>query len=224
MERKKKLIKFRLDNNLINYEQTIEVETVQLFPKKKKFKPIKSFIKMGKLPDLICLNKKEYNELWNEKPEVRETFKLYGKIRKTPRFVKCYGKDYTYSGKKHPKQPTIPNILSYLLASVNKMGFGGEFNSILVNWYENGNDYISPHSDDERSIIKDSPIVCFNFGASRKFNLTEKDNKKNKLDLVLNNNTFILMGGKTQTYFKHEIPIEKNITESRISVTFRQMR
>jgi len=93
------------------------------------------------------------------------------------------------------------------------MGFGGEFNSILVNWYENGNDYISPHSDDERSIIKDSPIVCFNFGASRKFNLTEKDNKKNKLDLVLNNNTFILMGGKTQTYFKHEIPIEKNITE-----------
>jgi len=42
----------------------------------------------------------------------------------------------------------IPDYLQRVIDKMKDAGFG-EFNAVLINRYRDGNDYISPHSDDD---------------------------------------------------------------------------
>ena len=54
-------------------------------------------------------------------------------------------------------------------------------NELLVNWYRDGSDYIGPHSDDERELVKGAGIYCISYGATRDFVLCKKKDKKVKV-------------------------------------------
>ena len=125
---------------------------------------------------------------------------------------------YKYSGQLAKSQKLTPK-LKKLINIINEK-FKSDFNGILINKYENGEDYIGKHSDDENS-LGSCGVISISYGATRKFRLRDKANNK-KVDLYLKNNEMIHMGGNFQQEFTHEIPIEKKVKEERYSFTLRK--
>jgi alkylated DNA repair dioxygenase AlkB len=168
----------------------------------------------------------DFDELWSMHPIERPILTIFGVDRTTPRWYKSYGRDYKFSGSISYSEP-IPDILEEMLNFANNLNLGA-FNQILVNWYDNGHDNIGPHSDDERQLVKDSPIVSISFGARRIFRIRKKASKEIALDLPVNNRTFLIMGGKMQSEFTHEVPKitgNKGLTVGRrINITLRQFK
>ncbi|GAI96844.1 unnamed protein product, partial [marine sediment metagenome] len=108
------------------------------------------------LPENLC-DHESFQKIWNMHPEEQGKILMYGKLIPIPRWQRSYGKDYKFSGVVSKGYPITEELLPYL-NFVNKLGYG-EFNEILLNWYENGDNYIGPHSDDESQLIPGSPIV-----------------------------------------------------------------
>ena len=105
--------------------------------------------------------------------------KRFGKTFHQNRDIGFFSDDsigYHYSGQLAPSIPLTSN-LQVLLQFVNKE-FGAEFNGILVNYYENGNETIGAHSDDERN-LDSVGVVSVSYGATRKFRIRHKSTKKN---------------------------------------------
>ena len=95
------------------------------------------------------------------------------------------------------------------------------FNSVLLNYYRSGNDSVSWHSDDEKE-LGDQPIIgSVSFGATRKFRLRNKNNKKMIHNIELENGSLLIMKKLTQQYWEHEIPKTKKKVAERINLTFR---
>ena len=96
---------------------------------------------------IVATCAKEIDATLQYKPQI----KLYGKICHQHRSIGFYSNDsigYKYSGQIALSQPLTP-LLQQLLDFVNTK-FTAQFNGILVNKYEGGEDYISAHSDDEK--------------------------------------------------------------------------
>ncbi|WP_313306996.1 alpha-ketoglutarate-dependent dioxygenase AlkB, partial [Epilithonimonas hominis] len=55
-----------------------------------------------------------------------------------------------------------------------------------------------------------------------KFALKSKSHQ-NKVDLILEHGSLLIMKGKTQTNWLHSVPTMKKITKERISLTFRNI-
>lgn len=179
-----------------------------------------SFIKYSKLLKKDYLQ--DFQELWNLRPEKSNTIFIFNKEIEIPRKQQCYGKSYNFSGKEHVSLD-IPPIIQYYIDLANEIDEDKTnlFNMALVNWYENGNEYIGYHSDDEKQLIKDSPIYCFSFGQERDFLLKDKITKK-VTKIILENQSLVIMGGACQRTHKHSIPKRLKIKNPRISITLRK--
>ena len=70
------------------------------------------------------------------------------------------------------------NISFYLLLKVHKALPGSRFNSLLLNRYNGGNDYVGWHSDDEKLYGPTPEIASLTFGCERDFVLKKKPCKK----------------------------------------------
>jgi len=75
---------------------------------------------------------------------------------------------YYYSNQLMVSKPTS-YATSQLLKLINER-FNADYNGILVNKYENGNNYISKHSDNEAS-LGNIGVLCISFGAVRNFRI-----------------------------------------------------
>lgn len=145
---------------------------------------------------------------------------MFGKQVTIPRLVQSYGNSYAFGSKKYESAP-VPEVLSDFLSYANTLGYG-TFNQVLVNWYMSGSDSISMHSDDEKEIVRDSPIISLSLGATRTFAMRSKD-KKTTFNIKLNSGNLIVMGGKFQSELQHGIPKEKHVIAPRINITLRQL-
>lgn len=146
---------------------------------------------------------------------------VYGKLcyqRRSIAFFSDESIGYKYSGQLAKSIRLTPN-LKLLLDTINSL-FNCRFNGILVNYYKDGNDYISRHSDDEVH-LDNIGVVALSFGATRKFRIRDKQTGKILKDIPLLSHQIIHMGGEFQKEFTHEIPIEKRIGGERYSFTFR---
>ena len=112
--------------------------------------------------------------------------------------------------------PELQTILDKVNSSLNE-----SFNGILINIYHSGLDYISAHSDDEKTLNSDC-VAAISLGESRIFRIREKQTKKIKLDIPTEEGQLLTMKGEFQREFTHEIPIEKKKNGERISLTFRK--
>lgn len=166
----------------------------------------------------LHLTSEQYNALWNLHPEEYPKIKIFNKEINTPRWFQNYGHSYQFSNKNHRALP-IPEILQPYLDYANIQESDYNFNGILVNWYKDGGHYIGPHKDDERDLVKGSPIYCFSFGQERRFIISRLPDEK--YEYTLPNNSLIIMGGECQKYYKHSIPKTKKKCTSRISITIR---
>jgi alkylated DNA repair dioxygenase AlkB len=78
------------------------------------------------------------------------------------------------------------------------------------------------HSDDEKDLKKNGAIGSLSFGSERKFAFRHKETKE-KVELVLEHGSLLVMKGATQTYWHHRLPPTKIISTSRVNLTFRTM-
>lgn len=154
---------------------------------------------------------------------------VFNKLCRQRRGVAFYSDEsfgYFYSNtvsKANPLTPELQELLAFVNASM-----GANFNSILINEYSTGEDYISPHSDDERALSGgDAGVVSISWGDTRRMKFATKDKADNcqlgtKCFVSLQSGHLLQMFGKTfQKRFTHGIPAEKGAGR-RISFTFRR--
>jgi alkylated DNA repair dioxygenase AlkB len=98
----------------------------------------------------------------------------------------------------------------------------GDYNSVLLNLYEDGKDEIRYHSDKEDQLGFDPEIGCYNLGATRKFHFLDKDTGS-KFFYEVKHGDFLKMKSGCQAKFLHSIKQEKEVTQPRISLTFRKV-
>jgi alkylated DNA repair dioxygenase AlkB len=131
-----------------------------------------------------------------------------------------------------PVQNTASTTPSTTTPSTTPSSF---YNCSLVNWYDPTHS-IGLHADDEKEMNSDVPILSLSWGGPRRFLLRPKPNtvgalptnNNNKLvEILLNDGDLLLMGGKCQEEFKHEVPrVRKKdgLVGDRISWTIRSMQ
>jgi alkylated DNA repair dioxygenase AlkB len=99
-----------------------------------------------------------------------------------------------------------------------------EFTSVLMNLYRNGSDSNGWHSDDEKELGTDPVIASLSLGATRMFHLRHKFDKSQRHKMELTHGSLLLMSGKTQHFWQHQIPKTKKEVAPRINLTFRKIR
>lgn len=95
-----------------------------------------------------------------------------------------------------------------------------EFNGMLGNYYRDGRDYVSWHSDDEDSLGCSPIIGCASFGESRVFSLRSKLSGE-VIRINLEDRSLLLMYPPTQRDWEHQINKSSATKDERISLTFR---
>ena len=152
----------------------------------------------------------------------QDKVKVFGKIYDQPRlcFLVSEGsKGYSYSGLTLPPIPFDSQLLE-LKRKVEQVS-GHAFNSCLVNLYRDGNDSNGWHSDDEKELGPNPIIASISLGIQRNFDLKHKNNPEQKRRIALEHGSLLIMSGRTQSDFKHQLPKSKRITAARINLTFR---
>lgn len=164
-----------------------------------------------------------YETLLHDIPWKNDEAVIFGRHIVTARKVAWYGDSdfsYTYSGTTKQARAWTPE-LAELKTLVEKLTHT-VFNSCLLNLYHDGNEGMAWHSDDEKSLGKDSTIASVSFGAEREFRLKHK-RTDDKISVLLESGSLLVMKDATQTHWLHCIPKSKKVTTPRINLTFRTM-
>ena len=129
---------------------------------------------------------------------------------------------YGYSGLQLTPIGWSDNVLS-IRRSVQSLT-GIKFNSVLLNYYRDGKDSVSWHSDDEPELGLKPIIASVSFGAERIFQLRHKIRKDlPKYRIVLRNGSVLLMGDTLQSNWIHQLPKVRGLSQPRINLTFRNV-
>lgn len=152
----------------------------------------------------------------------QDQIRMFGKSIDLPRLTAWYGdpgKSYTYSGITMQACPWTKTLLS--IKKVVEQYCSINFNSVLLNLYRNERDSMSWHSDDEPELGAEPIIASVSFGAIRKFHLKHKSKALPPIRLDLENGSLLIMQGKLQEHWKHQVPKSSKPKGPRINLTFR---
>ncbi|PON57635.1 DNA oxidative demethylase ALKBH [Parasponia andersonii] len=190
-----------------------------------------------------------FDYLDKEIPWIRPTIRVFGKSCLQPRDT-CYVAspglpDLSYSGyQPHAYSWDDFPPLKDILEAVHKALPGSSFNSLLLNRYKGGSDYVAWHSDDERLYGSAPEIASVSFGCDREFLLKKKNGKRsnekrkdeepaskrlkksNQVDqhsFTLKHGSLLLMRGFTQRDWLHSVPKRAKADATRINLTFRRV-
>ena len=151
-----------------------------------------------------------FDSAWAARPHDRPNGVIMGKSVSFPRRTRGYGSDYSFAGQTAAGSPmdTVPDICKMYRSALLKV-IDEKPNGTLLNWYDaSDGDYIGLHSDDVRSIVKDSPIFsmtwCTPNNHFRRFRLVPKTHGKT-VTIEVRNGDAVVMGGTCQSSHKHEI-------------------
>lgn len=162
-----------------------------------------------------------YVKLLNEINWQHDLVKIFGKEIITKRKVAFLGDEgisYKYSGKTKIAEKWLKFILE-IKSTVEQIS-DEKFNACLLNYYHNGSEAMSWHSDNEKEILKHSAIASVSFGAERKFGFKHNFSKE-EISLMLEKGSLLIMKDETQIYWKHKLYTNAKIIEPRINLTFR---
>ncbi len=127
---------------------------------------------------------------------------------------------YSYSNNLLQTRPWTP-VLSEIRSQIETY-LNFSFNSVLVNLYRNGNDYVGWHSDNEAELGEQPFIASVTFGAERRFEFRHKKSSENGR-VLLRSGTLLIMQPNFQHHWLHSLPIDQNVSEGRINLTFRKV-
>jgi len=168
-----------------------------------------------------------FERLQTELPWRQDTIRLFGKPVKIPRLQSWHGDEdctYTYSNLTMSPNPWTKSLTDIkarcetLCAQAN----GIRFNSVLANWYRDGQDSMSFHSDDEPELGINPVIASVTLGEARPFVFKHKETKE-KHTQVLEHGSVLIMAGPTQSHYVHGIAKTAKPIGGRINLTFRHL-
>jgi alkylated DNA repair dioxygenase AlkB len=165
-----------------------------------------------------------YQTLVEELPWKNDPIKMFGKLIPQPRLF-CWvaeeGIAYSYSGlqlENHPFKGIVKELKELVEKETNQI-----FNACLINYYRDGLDSMGWHADNEKENGPEPFIASISLGAERKFQLKTKEKPPQNLQVNLETSSLLIMSGKLQEYWKHQIPKQPTIKEGRINLTFRKV-
>lgn len=164
-------------------------------------------------------------QLIAEIPWQQEHLRIAGKLRAIPR-LQCWMGDrasrYGYSGVRLTPCPWNETVMQIhrRVTALSDM----QFNSVLINYYRDGQDSVAWHADDESELGERAVIASVSLGAERLFQLKQKQQTPaKKYQLTLKHGSLLIMGETMQQHWLHQLPKMKGLTEPRINLTFRNI-
>lgn len=151
------------------------------------------------------------------------TIKVFGQEYRQPRLVCWHGPgDYAYSGLTLTPDDWAPDLEEIRDKLIDHLKT--PFNSVLVNYYQDENDSVGWHSDDEWYFGEDPTIATVSLGAPRLFCMKPKNGKGKSEKFVLEDGSLFLMGAGSQQNYLHSVPKSKVPVGPRLSLTYRVWR
>lgn len=152
-----------------------------------------------------------------------EQIRMFERWVYQPRLMAWYGDvgaKYIYSGLLNNPLPWTNELLEIKSQVEEKLGT--TFNSVLANYYRDGQDSMGWHQDNEKELGDEPVIASVSLGAIRQFQLKHKSDKSLKtLKLDLQDKSLLVMQGQTQNFWQHQVPKTKRDVGGRINLTFR---
>ena len=130
----------------------------------------------------------------NTTPWKQTTQRLWDKEYLTPRLTAWYGDmgtDYSVSGKIANQLPWTDEL--WMIKEMLEPLAGIRFNSVLLNYYRDGNDSVAWHSDKESILGRRQVIASVSFGQVRNFDIRNKRDHKEHYSVRLEHGSFLLM-------------------------------
>ncbi len=155
--------------------------------------------------------------VWRQ-PRIR----LFGRDVKSPRLAAWHGDPdavYTYSGLRNEPLPWTEPLVA--VRRRVEVAAGARFNSVLLNFYRDGDDAMGWHSDDEPTLHPEAPIASLSLGCERRFSLKHRRLKNSRLDLHLGHGSLLIMRAPMQRDWRHALPRARGVHDGRINLTFR---
>lgn len=166
--------------------------------------------------------RQHFESLTQSIPWQQDKIKVYGKVHDQPRLTALFGdnkRSYSYSSiTMHPHlfTPELLQIKNAIEKEANTT-----FTTCLLNYYRDGKDSNGWHADDEKELGINPIIASVSLGAERFFHLRNKADKNQKHKILLENGSLLLMRGKTQHCWQHQLPKTSRAIDGRINLTFR---
>jgi alkylated DNA repair dioxygenase AlkB len=165
-----------------------------------------------------------FEVLLNEVNWRQDCISMYGKQHPVPRLQAWYadtGIEYSYSGillERNDWSSCLIRIKTQI-----ERHFDVLLNGALANYYRDGSDYCSWHSDNESELDSSSDIFSVSLGEQRDFSF--KHNSKDiKGKISLENNSLLIMKPPFQENYKHQLNKTKKPKSGRINITFRKLK
>jgi alkylated DNA repair dioxygenase AlkB len=158
----------------------------------------------------------------NDTPWEQRIQRLYDKDVITPRLTAWYGDPnvYDYASLTQTKPNLWTPELLMLKEKIEPVA-GVKFNSVLLNYYRDGNDSVAWHSDKEDVLGKNPVIASVSFGQVRSFDIRNKKDHLEKYSVRLEHGSFLLMKAGLQQHWEHRIAKSVKPMRARINLTFR---
>lgn len=131
-------------------------------------------------------------------------------------------RSYKYGNVYHAENMDWPPFLATLRDYLSGM-CGTLFNSLLINYYRSGKDFVGWHSDAETTLCKYSEIASVSLGAERRFDL-RRVGHSDIFSVTLPHGSLLRMMGAFQEEFQHHLPPDPNCDRERINLTFRVVK
>lgn len=148
---------------------------------------------------------------------------LYGQTRLIPRLQAWYGdpnSQYEYS--KLLMQPLPWDSRLHKLKQACEKKCDARFNSVLANYYRNGNDSMGMHADNEPELGHQPIIASVSLGQTRRFTFKHIHSKVTH-KIGLEHGSLLIMRGDTQQYWQHGMNKSRTQTGPRLNFTFRSV-
>lgn len=149
--------------------------------------------------------------------------KIYGREINCPRLSAWHGDadaQYAYSGQTLVPEPWTDRLQA--LRELVEHAANTSMNSVLANWYRNGEDSMGWHSDDEPELGEKPTILSLSFGEPRVFQLKHKTSGQRE-KILLPSGSLLVMSGDTQDCWQHAINKSKRAMRGRLNLTFRNI-
>lgn len=174
-----------------------------------------------------------YGTLISELNWQQDSIQIAGKPVPIPRLNAWYGDaqaHYSYSGIALAPRPWTATLLR--LKGDVEAYLGVSFNSVLANYYRDGNDSVAWHADDEPELGSRPLIASLSLGAGRRFSLRgpgaqyqgkDWNGEQQTRHIDLAGGSLLVMAGDTQRYWRHQVAKTQRAVAGRINLTFRQI-
>jgi alkylated DNA repair dioxygenase AlkB len=149
---------------------------------------------------------------------------MYGKKIITPRLTVWFGDpraNYSVSGKPAFPLPWTNELLD-IKKRVDEIS-GVSFNTVLLNYYRDGNDSVAWHSDNDGIPGRNKIVASVSLGQSRIFEMRAIEDHSQKYSILLDDGSYLLMKGNFQDEWQHRIPRSSKHLNPRVNLTFRIM-